>query len=141
MEKGDHMKRACGAILLTSLVATVAVAQKSRRPSKGRQSKPAAADAERSLRELNRQWAEALKNRDTNALGLILDDQFILTDGEGHVSNKAQTIGAATGHVKIETYTLDDCHCYVVEWASLDFDMTGSSSDGLRLIRDRKSVV
>jgi len=108
------MKRACGAILLTSLVATVAVAQKSRRPSKGRQSKPAAADAERSLRELNRQWAEALKNRDTNALGLILDDQFILTDGEGHVSNKAQTIGAATGHVKIETYTLDDVTVTVV---------------------------
>lgn len=102
------MKRACAAIMLALLASPVAIAQRSKRPSTGRQAAPSAANAERSLRELNRQWAEALKNGDRNTLNRILDDQFIMTDGEGKVSNKAQTIEAALGTIKVETYSLDD---------------------------------
>jgi ketosteroid isomerase-like protein len=101
------MKRACVAILLVSLIAPAGAAQRRKRITQGHQT-PSAADAERSLRELNRQWAEALKNRDKDALDWILDDQFISTGDEGQVSNKWQWIDAVMGAIKVESSQLDD---------------------------------
>jgi peptidylprolyl isomerase len=102
------MKRACVAVMLMLFMASVGVAQRSKRISKGRQTKPSVADAEHSLRELNRQWAEALKNRDRDSLDRILDDQFISTGDEGQVSDKRQWIDAAMGAIKVESSSLDD---------------------------------
>jgi FKBP-type peptidyl-prolyl cis-trans isomerase len=105
LPKGDQMKRAGIAVLLMLIMASVGAAQRSKRTSRGRQTKPSVADAERSLRELNRQWAEAWKNSDKNALDRILDDQFISTDDEGQVFNKKQCI---EGAIKVESYNLAD---------------------------------
>ena len=102
------MKRAGTAVLLMLLMAPVGASQRNKRISKGRQTKSSVADAERSLRELNRQWAEALKNRDRDALDRILDDQFISTGDEGQVSDKRQWIDAAMGAIKVESSSLDD---------------------------------
>lgn len=102
------MKRAGIAVLLMLFMASIGMAQTSKRISKGRKTKSSVADAERSLRELNRQWAEALKDRDKDALERILDDQFISTDDEGQVFNKKQCIEAAMGAIKVESYNLAD---------------------------------
>jgi peptidylprolyl isomerase len=90
------------------LMASIGLAQKSKRITKGRPSKPSVSDAERSLRELNRQWAEALKDRDKAALERILDDRFISTGDEGQVSNKRQWIDAAMSAIKVESSSLTD---------------------------------
>jgi FKBP-type peptidyl-prolyl cis-trans isomerase FkpA len=102
------MKRACAAVLLILVASSGGMAQRNKRSSKGRQMKPSAADAERSLRELNRQWAEALKNRDRDALDRILDDQFISTGDEGQVSNKREWLDAVMGAIKVESSSLAD---------------------------------
>jgi peptidylprolyl isomerase len=102
------MKRAGTVVLLMLSMASVGMAQTSKRITKGRPSKPSIADAEHTLREVNRQWAEALKNRDKDTLERILDDQFISTGDEGQVSNKRQWIDAAMGTIKVESSSLAD---------------------------------
>lgn len=101
------MKRASSVVLLMLCVMPAVNAQRNKRVP-ARQPRPSVANAERSLRELNRQWAEALKNRDRVSLDRILDDRFIVTDDEGQVSNKRQSIEAAMGTIKVESYSLDD---------------------------------
>lgn len=90
------------------LMASAGVAQKNKRINKSRQKKSSVANAERSLRELNRQWAEALKNRDKEALDRILDAHFISTGDEGQVSDKRQWIDAVMGAINVESSRLDD---------------------------------
>lgn len=102
------MKRVCVAVLLMLLMVPAGIAQRNKTSSKARQPKPSVADAERSLRDLNRQWAEALKNRDKAVLERILDDRFITTDDEGQVFSKKQCIEDAMGAIKIESYNLAD---------------------------------
>lgn len=102
------MKRGCATILLILFIASGGVAQRNKRTRKEHQTKPSVADSERSLRELNRQWAEALKNRDKDALDSILDDQFISTGDEGQVSNKRQWMDAVMAAIEVETSSIDD---------------------------------
>lgn len=99
------MKRICSVILLTLLVASVGNAQ---RKSRSTRSRPAVSAGEASLRELNRKWSEAVKNRDRIVLERILDDQFVSTGDDGQVSNKRQWIAAVMGPVTVESYSLDD---------------------------------
>lgn len=81
---------------------------KGRPASEGRQARPASPSAEQALKAAEQEWAEAFKNRDKEALGRILDDQFIFTDDEGQVFNKTQYIDAATQAIKVESYSLDE---------------------------------
>jgi len=90
---------------LVSLVSTVAWGQA--RGRRGAQVRPRAASVEQALKDVERQWAEALKNRDKQALNSLLADDFIFTDDEGQVSNKARYIEAVT-QMKVDSYNLDD---------------------------------
>lgn len=76
--------------------------------------RPVAASAEQSLKDAERRWAEAFKNRDRAALNQLLDDRFIFTDDEGQVSSKAQYLDAAIQLIKVESYSLDDLTVRVV---------------------------
>jgi len=63
---------------------------------------------EQEVLQREQEWNEAYKNRDEEALKRILADEFIFTDDEGQVYNKAQYIDAATQVIKVEAYSLDD---------------------------------
>jgi peptidylprolyl isomerase len=90
-------------------VSSIAVSQNtSNRSNKSPQRKSPAINSEQSLRDIERQWAEAFKGRDKNALNAILDERFIFTDDEGQVIDKTQYIDAVMQAIKVESYKLDD---------------------------------
>jgi peptidylprolyl isomerase len=63
---------------------------------------------EQALKDAEHQSSEAFKNRDKTALDRILANDFIFTDDEGQVQDKAAYIKAATELIKVEFYSLDD---------------------------------
>lgn len=92
-------------IIITLMLALCSMASGQ---AKGR--KPARrlnASADQALKDLERKWTEGFKNRDKETLNSILADDFIFTDEDGQVYNKAQYIGAIM-QVKVDDYTLDD---------------------------------
>lgn len=103
------MKRFGFVIFLIVMSSAITLGQtRGKTTSKGRETRSANAVSEQSLRAAERQWMEAFKNRDKEALNRILDDQFVFTDAEGHVSNKAEYIENATRVIKIESYSMQD---------------------------------
>jgi peptidylprolyl isomerase len=103
------MKHASLAVLLLLVVSSIVVPQSKSKPtSKGRQTKSTPGNAEQSLTNIEHQWTEAFKNRDKDALNLILDDRFVFTDDKGHVFGKTQYIDAAIQAIRVESYSLDD---------------------------------
>jgi peptidylprolyl isomerase len=93
-------------IVLTLILALVSLAAgqaKGRRPV-GRP----AAGADQVLKDLERKWMEGFKNRDREMLNRILADDFISTNDEGQVFNKAQYVEAVMETLKVESYSLDD---------------------------------
>lgn len=109
MRKGDQMKRACAGVFLMLFISSILVAQtRTRRTARGRATTAAAAGVGNSLKDLDRRWAEAFKNRDRVALDRILDDEFIFTDDEGKIANKTQYIDAVMNVVKLDSYSLED---------------------------------
>src|SRR5947207_2062735 len=102
------MKRVCSVVLLMISIGSVGYGQRNNRRTRSRTARVSVSAAERSLRELNRQWSEAAKNRDKIALERLLDDQFMSTANGGQVSNKRQWIDSMMGPVKVESYSLDD---------------------------------
>ena len=96
--------------IVFSLVVSSAVAAQARRT--GPRNSKAALQPEQALRELEHQWNEALKNHDIAALSAILDDQFIFTDDQGRVLNKAQYIDHVS-QMKVESYTVEDTTVHV----------------------------
>jgi FKBP-type peptidyl-prolyl cis-trans isomerase FkpA len=103
------MKRASMTVLLMLVASSIAIPQtKTTRTNKGRQGKVSIADVEQSLKDVEREWAEAFKNRDKATLSRLLDEQFIFTNDEGQVLNKAQYIETAMQGTKIDSYELDE---------------------------------
>jgi len=88
-------------LLMSSSIAAQAKRAGSRRPGKP------PIESEQVLRDLERQWNEAFKNQDAATLSLILHDQFIFTDGEGNVLDKAKYIESIR-QVKIESYRVEE---------------------------------
>jgi peptidylprolyl isomerase len=87
-------------LTLSSLAAGQAKGRKSgRRP---------AGNPDQALKDLERQCAEGLKNRDKETLNRILADDFIFTDDEGRVYNKARYVEAITKMPKVDSYSLDE---------------------------------
>ena len=102
------MKRGSLAVLLILVVSSIVLAQTKRKPAnKGHQTRPPG-NAEQSLEAAERQWTEAFKNRDKNALNRMLDDRFGFTDDKGQVLSKTQYVDAAMQAIKVESYSLDD---------------------------------
>lgn len=50
---------------------------------------------------------KAIKNRDRGALDHVLADDFIFTDDEGNVYDKAQYVSAVTDVIRVTSYTVD----------------------------------
>jgi len=103
------MKRASLAVLLMLGLSSIVVPQTKSNPAgKGRQTRPATANAEQALKVVEQQWMEAFKSRDEETLSRILDDRFIFTDEEGRFFNKIEYIDAAVRQIKVESYSMDD---------------------------------
>jgi FKBP-type peptidyl-prolyl cis-trans isomerase FkpA len=94
--------------LLLSISSVAAPQTKNNRAGKVPQRNSPAGSSEQSLKDVERQWTEAFKNRDKAALTGILDERFVFTDDEGQVINKNQYIDAAMQAIKVESYKLDD---------------------------------
>ncbi len=69
---------------------------------------PPSSDTVAALSSQERAWTKAFKNRDRNALNTILADEFIFTDDEGHVYDKAQYVAAVMDVIRVDSYAVDD---------------------------------
>ena len=79
------------------------------RAQTGARSKPQAAlQDERQIREIERQWAETAVTGDGSVLKTILADDFLGTDPEGKLYNKAEAIKGATGPAAFESNRLNE---------------------------------
>ena len=96
-------------ILIFFLIVSVLVFGSASAPAQTRnnRARTAAAPAQ-ILVELEKQWCEAYKNRDSAALDNILADDFIFTDEDGRTYDKARYIEAVTQIIKVESYSLND---------------------------------
>ena len=96
------------AALLLLLVPSINSSQtKTTRVSKARPTaKSTSINPEASLKAAEQQLAGAFKNRDREALGAMLDEQFIFTDDNGQATNKAQYIEAVLNIIQVESYRL-----------------------------------
>ena len=101
------MKRILLAVLFITLIASVAMAQSKGKRAGGSRARTSAASVEQSLLDAERQWAEALKNGDQATLNRMLADNFIFTDDESNVYDKAKYLEASKA-VQVESYHLDD---------------------------------
>lgn len=90
--------------LLVTFLALVAAAACSESSAKSGQD-PADVAGELIIKE--RIWTEAIKNRDRQALDRLLADDFIFTDDEGNVYDKARYISAITNLIHVTAYTVD----------------------------------
>lgn len=103
------MKLASLSVMLILVASSVAIPQtKTTRANRGRQTKIPVDNVEQSLKDLERQRAEAFKNRDKATLSRLLDEQFVFTDDAGRVLNKAQYIDVAMQGIKVDSYKLDE---------------------------------
>jgi peptidylprolyl isomerase len=103
------VKRIFVVILLIISVTAVGAAQ-----SKGRRAAPragaaraGAASADQSLLDAAKSWAEALKNNDRAALNRMLADNFVFTDDQSKVYNKAKYLEGMSA-VHVDSYKLND---------------------------------
>lgn len=98
------------ALFLMLLVVMPAPAEpqtRGKRTAKSQQAK-SGASAESALKDLERQWFEAIKNRDKQTLNRILDDGFVFADDEGNVYGKSQYVDVVMNTARIESYSVDD---------------------------------
>lgn len=101
------MKRILSFVLFITLAATLTLAQSRGRRAAGNRARTPAVSAEQSLLAAERQWSEAFKNRDRQTLDLMIDADFVFTDEEGKVYDKAKYIQEITS-MQVESYKLDD---------------------------------
>jgi ketosteroid isomerase-like protein len=70
--------------------------------------------AEQTIKQLEQDWAVALKNRDTAATDQIVAPSWMMTDQDGVLSDKAQAdADLKTGAYLIETFKIDDLQVHV----------------------------
>jgi ketosteroid isomerase-like protein len=81
---------------------------RSKRPAPSKPAKQQTQASDQALKAAEHQWSEAFKNRDKLALDRILADDFIFTDNEGQIHDKADYVKGATELIKVESYSLDD---------------------------------
>jgi hypothetical protein len=64
--------------------------------------------AERELRHLEQVFSSAFNNRDARTLDWLLGEDFIVTDEQGSVSNKAQYIDVVVNHIRVLSGGISD---------------------------------
>ena len=114
------MKRTAIAICMVVLVLAVAAwAQAPVQPKSG--------SVEQELIKLGKEWADALVKSDLAFLDTILADDYMSTDSEGTVANKAQEIAALkSGDYVLVSTVLDNIKVHVYGDAAVYF---GRSTD------------
>ena len=75
-------------------------------PEKGIE-KATASPAEQELMKLERDWMEAVKKHDAEALGQLLADDFFATDEQGRVTNKSQYVSEMKA-LSVDSYAVDE---------------------------------
>src|SRR5690349_2113279 len=100
------MQRSC--LILMVMACLVSMVSGQTRKSNVRPTGPAAIPAETTLKSMEHQLNDALKNKDRVALLRLLDDQYTFTDDEGRVLSKSQYIEAAVNTMNVESYSLDE---------------------------------
>src|SRR5437773_4449469 len=75
------------------------------------------------VKELNRSWAEAITKGDAAALGLLFDDEMIVTSGSGEIRNKAGEIKDAAGapdpdFIWVHPFTTEDVQVRIYDDAA-----------------------
>jgi len=96
------------AIALMLLLSSLAPAQTKRKAGPPPQAKRPAVSAGESLMEAERQWVDAVKGRNKEMLDRMLAADFIFTDDEGNVYNKARYIEAVTQAEGVDSYSVYD---------------------------------
>lgn len=96
------------AIFILAVPLLLAAQSKSKRTTSSKQATKQPATPHQALKAAEIQLNEAFKNRDKAALDRIIADDFIFTDNEGQVHDKAYYIKGATELVRVQSYTLDD---------------------------------
>ncbi len=114
------MKRIAFAVCVVALVLAVAAwAQAPVQPKSG--------SAEQELIKLEKEWADALVKSDLAFLDTILADDYMSTDSEGTVGNKAQEIATLkSGDYVLVSTVLDNIKVHVYGDAAVYF---GRSTD------------
>jgi ketosteroid isomerase-like protein len=103
------VKRIFIIVLLIILASSLALGQaRGKRASRGSRASNTVTNAGQALKDLEREWNEAFKERNAQALNRILANDFIFTDDDGKVYNKSQYIAAVTQVIKVESYDIDD---------------------------------
>lgn len=96
-------------ILSLAVPLLIAAQGKSKRPTARKQAtQQKATTPNQALKAVENQLNEAFKNRDKAALDRLLADDFILTDTEGQIRDKAYYIRGAIEFVTVEFYSLAD---------------------------------
>jgi hypothetical protein len=95
------------AFVILAVPLLVAAQSKSKRATQSGQTRQAST-TDRALKDAETRYNEGFKNRDKAALGRILASDFIYTDDEGQVHDKADFIKIATEMIKVDSYILDD---------------------------------
>lgn len=108
------MMRACITMWLMLLLASTCIAQsKQNNASRSRQARPSTSSPQ-TLKDIEHQWLEAVKTRDSATLNRILDDQFASTGDDGQVVNKSQFIAATTTAIKLDSYNFDEINVRII---------------------------
>jgi FKBP-type peptidyl-prolyl cis-trans isomerase len=94
-------------IIVTLLALALSAAGQTRKGNRAARPKPAA-PVDKTLKDIERETAEAFKNKDVAALNRILAPDFIFTAADGQVLDRAGYIDVAVKKINIESYALED---------------------------------
>ena len=106
------VRRILALVLFVTFITPLALAQaRGRRPA-GNRVRTGAVTSDQSLLDTERRWAEALKSRDQQWISRLLADNFVYTDENGKVFDKARYLEGIAA-MQIESYKLDDMAAHV----------------------------
>lgn len=104
-ERTKHpIARTIRILIIRSLIAANTICLTAQTTTPGQSSEALSA----ALLSQERAWTEAFKNRDRNVLNEVLADDFVFTDGEGNLYDKAKYIAAVMDVIQVTSYTADD---------------------------------
>jgi ketosteroid isomerase-like protein len=91
-------------LIMSGMFVTLTLLAGQTLPAKGED----VAKAKEDLLKAEHAWNEAYKNRDAKVLSRILTDDFILTDDDGKMYNKAQYVESVVRLAQVASYTLEE---------------------------------
>jgi peptidylprolyl isomerase len=102
-----NVRRILALVLFVIFITPLALAQARGRRQPGNRVRAGAVTSEQALLDTERRWAAALKSHDQQWLSRLLADNFVYTDENGKVFDKAQYLEGIAA-MQIDSYKLDD---------------------------------